>query len=472
MKKIFIKSSTYKGLHGFHKYWGKKPFEINDLLISKLTKKEDVVLDPFLGGGLIARTAVTNSRKFIGVDINPISSDMTNLFLDLPSYKKFSQKFIEIENEVKEKINKSYTYKKNVSSHYLWKNNLLKEIWFKNKGKIKKIKIKENKYLKNQNYSQYKTKRIRSLKFFNNSRINSKKNMTINDFFTGRALRNIDLILSEIMKIKNIKLKKAFLLNLTASSGQMSKMVFSISNRSNKKINKEVGSWAIGLWRPNEHFEINVWNCFNNRIQKFLKTIKNINDKHSFKTTDNLNNFFKSNYQSCIKIGSNLDILKKIPSESISLIITDPPHGDRIPYLELSEIWNAILQYDQPNFNKEIVISNASDRKKNINNYNYDMESFFNLSQKILKNNGFLILFFNALNKNSWSSIKKINKLKLYGCFPMNYSANSIVQDNRKGSMKSDYVIIFTKGETKKATVLKNIAGFKNTLPKFLYDNN
>ena len=85
--KIFIKASTYKGLHGFHKYWGKKPFEINDLLISKLTSKNDIVLDPFLGGGLIARTAVINQRKFIGIDINPISCELANLFLKFLYFK-------------------------------------------------------------------------------------------------------------------------------------------------------------------------------------------------------------------------------------------------------------------------------------------------------------------------------------------------------------------------------------------------
>ena len=35
------------------------------------------------------------------------------------------------------------------------------------------------------------------------------------------------------------------------------------------------------------------------------------------------------------------------------------------------------------------------------------------------------------------------------GCFNMSYSANSVVQDNRKGGMKHDYVILFEKkGDT------------------------
>ena len=123
-----------------------------------------------------------------------------------------------------------------------------------------------------------------------------------------------------------------------------------------------------------------------------------------------------------------------------------------------------------PNFNKEIVVSNASDRNKDLTKYNYDMKEFFKLSMKILKKDGVLILFFNALKKESWDSIRKINKMKFEGYFPMNYSANSIVQDNRKGAMKSDYVLFFSKDKNTKLKQLEKIAGFKKQLPKFLDD--
>ena len=55
--------------------------------------------------------------------------------------------------------------------------------------------------------------------------------------------------------------------------------------------------------------------------------------------------------------------MKNIAESSIDFIITDPPRSDRIPYLELSEIWNAILDHT-PNFNDEIMVSNAKARAK------------------------------------------------------------------------------------------------------------
>ena len=471
MKKNFeIKNSTYKGLYRFHKYWGKKPLEINELLILKLTKKDEIIYDPFMGGGLISRTVLNNNRKFIGTDINPISKDLAELFVNLPKYEIFKFYFKNIEKKIKHKINESYAYKNKIVSHYLWNEREIREIWYKDEKKIKRVNFKNKNLEKNLNsFTKYNSKFIRKIKFFDNSRINSNKKLKLNDFFTGRALRNIDLIISEINSIKDPVIKKSLLLNLTSASGQMSNMVFSISKRKKKNqdfTTKEVGSWALGLWRPKEHFEINVWNCFRNKIENFIKVLKYNEMQKKIQITDNVNKFFSNNVSACIMNNSCLDVLKKIPKNKIQLILTDPPHSDRIPYLELSEFWNAILQYKQSDFTKEIVVSNAKDRDKKMVNYNKDMTNFYDLSFEVLKKSGFLVLFFNADNKESWSAIKNIKKFTFIGCFPMNYSANSIVQDNRKGSMKSDYVLIYSKNKQSKITNLKNIKGFSNSLPE------
>ena len=36
--------------------------------------------------------------------------------------------------------------------------------------------------------------------------------------------------------------------------------------------------------------------------------------------------------------------LKELPDNSIDYILSDPPHGNRIPYLELSMLWNGWLK--------------------------------------------------------------------------------------------------------------------------------
>ena len=58
--------------------------------------------------------------------------------------------------------------------------------------------------------------------------------------------------------------------------------------------------------------------------------------------------------------------------------------------------------------------------------------------------------------------------LQFVGAFPMEYSANSVVQDNRKGGMKTDYVLVM---KHKNSNILKNhelgkIPGWILTIPK------
>jgi len=71
----FVAPKTYTGLAGFHKYWGKKPIESMCYLIEKCTKEGDIVMDPFLGSGLISRECLLRNRRFVGIDINPFSID-------------------------------------------------------------------------------------------------------------------------------------------------------------------------------------------------------------------------------------------------------------------------------------------------------------------------------------------------------------------------------------------------------------
>lgn len=88
-----LKPNAYKGLAGFHKYWGKKPTECWNFPMTQLTRENDLVVDLFLGSGLIAKEAADLKRRFVGIDINPFSIELTTLFMALPpanEYKKSS----------------------------------------------------------------------------------------------------------------------------------------------------------------------------------------------------------------------------------------------------------------------------------------------------------------------------------------------------------------------------------------------
>ncbi len=417
---------TYTGLAGFHKYWGKKPVESLSYLIENCTGEGDIVLDPFLGSGLISLECLKRNRRFIGVDINPCSVEHASFLLNLPSKKEYYQALIEIEQGVANEINGAYKTNDNrVVSHYLWENGKIVSIWIKLETGRNRIEIEPSQkdfdhYL---SYQDYTAKRFRNLRFFTNTRINVKPGMSVSDVFTGRAMRNIDLLIESFSGYP-IHLKRALHLTLTSASGQMSNMVFAIKNRANKLLK------ALP--------------------EKRQAACKISNDPVTVGSTD---------YNAWLINSDCRTVLRKMPPETVSFVCTDPPHSDRIPYLELSELWNSLLGYNV-DFEGEIVVSNAKERQKSKGRYNSEMTEFFIETAKVLKPYGYIALYFNARDEESWQYLKCIEKtsdlLKFIGCFPIAYSATSVVQDNRKGAMKRDYVIVYQKQRANDRHTLSN----------------
>jgi 16S rRNA G966 N2-methylase RsmD len=443
---------TYKGIYSFHKYWGKKPTESIAFFIQNYTKESDIVLDPFLGSGFISRECLSQKRRFIGIDINPFAVEHTNFLLELPKASVFQSALHKIEEKIKQKINETYSLDNGkIASHYLWNSDEILKVWIKPEVGRSRIEIEPISFdiEKVKKFSEYSVRNIRKLTFFTNSRINANNQMSIYDLFTRRALHNIDLILDEIKLFPDI-VQKALLLTLTSSSGQMSSMVFAITNRGKTKnqiSNKvEVGSWVIGYWRPKLHFEINVWNCFESRAKKLYKALLDISD-HKYKIHESISMLLESKQGASILNNDCIDTMQNIPEKTIKLICTDPPHSDRIPYLELSEMWNSILNKNAF-FEKEIIVSNAKERNKKKSEYVEKMKLFIGESSRILTDDGILLIYFNARDRQSWQFLEILDTsadLQFIGTFPMEYSANSVVQDNRKGGMKTDYVLVLKK---------------------------
>lgn len=467
----FLNPKGYKGLSAFHKYWGKKPIEALSFFVQHFTDEDDVVLDPFLGSALISKVSLDNNRRFIGIDVNPISIQLGKLYNNLPEYKLLQSAINRVNKKVQPKIYDSYKMNNgDIATHYLWENGDIKSVWNVKRGK-KRVEIEPTEFDNDlfNKFENYESKFTRTVNFFANSRINTNDKSDLKSIFTGRALRNIDILIEAINEEENEIVKNALLLILTASSGQMSKMVFAISRRgknSGEKSDKiEVGSWVIGYWKPKMHFEVNCLRTFNSKANKLLNGIKKVyNHKIGDITDDPLLVIEGENKISLVNDDCN-SALENIDERKIDLIIADPPHSDRIPYLELSEMWNAILGNDVK-FDKEIVVSDAKNRDKHQKGYKKDMIEFLNQSTRVLKKNGILILFFNAKSEESWEYLENVfnkqDNLEYLGYLPANYSAKSVVQDNRKGGLKNDFALIFQKNRDSD----KYIA-FLNVLPNF-----
>ena len=460
----------YKRLYGFHKYWGKKPREPIGFLIESLTDEGDVVVDPFVGFGTTARESIVRKRRFIGFDVNPIAIELTRFLVSPPSYKNVYEAFQFVKKTVKDEINSSYRLTDSrIASHYLWENDKLAQVWLRGgAGRTREVLTpspEDHALIKE--YAAYESSRIRSLRFFSNSRINTHPKLSISSILTGRAQRNIDLLISCFDELPSV-IRSTMNLCLTSASGQMTKMVFAIKNRAKARqqqsSNIEVGSWVIGYWRPTVHFEVNVWNCFERRVSKLLNSIKGGDILQGSQTGDSMENFLRGDSSCYIACKPCQDGIGSIQGNSTKLIIMDPPHGDRIPYLELSELWNSILGADV-DFASEIVISNAKERGKTLKDYNHAMKKVISRASQIMQENAYLALLYNARRDTHWTFVSQImkgsNELEYLGKFPCNYSASSVVQDNRRGGLKDDLILVFGKSKVDSSKI-QRLAAISN----------
>ncbi|MDD2200299.1 MAG: DNA methyltransferase [Bacteroidales bacterium] len=458
---ISHKAKSYTGLYALHKYWGKKPYNIMADFIDKYTSPDEIVLDPFLGSGVSITEAVFKGRKGFGIDINPSAIFITSQILAKVNPKSIIAEFKSLENDLKEKINSFYTVNRNgenyLGQNYLWENQELTEVRFTNGTRNRQSETPTNEDIALA--ESFDIKNIKSYyptsNFFHNSRINAKGTENVSKLFTPRNLNALSLLFERIEKIENSEIRDLFKFCFTSSIGQASKMVFVIKRRNKTKNNgniivsekKEIGSWVIGYWQPKEFFENNVWTCFETRFKKILKAKKDqysISNLHisseSFDELEKVGNYLLVN-QPCQKY------LKLIDDNSIDYILTDPPHGNRIPYLELSLLWNSWLKKDV-NYEDEIIVSESKERKKNSTNYNELMNEAIKECLRVLKPERHFSFMFNSLDDDAWLNVVKTFHeigFELEVIETLGYSANSVVQDNRKNGLQTDFIITYKK---------------------------
>lgn len=460
--------SGYRGLYAFHKYWGKKPSEAIAYLIDTLSKPGDLILDPFMGSGVTGIESVRLQRRFLGIDLNPVAVEIGRLLIDPPASHDLAAALHNIEHLARSDIESSYRIGTGtaVATHYLWDNAALRQIWIVQRGAGRTIINPTNADLERyEAYSTYRSSTFDTVRFFDNSRINTSADRTLADLFTGRARRNIDILLDAIRQ-QPADLRSALMTCLTAASGQMSKMVFAISRRG-KTTNRhatnkvEVGSWVVGYWQPQTHFEVNVWNCFAQKTKRFLSALASLPPAAPHPPVTDVQSLLHMQDGYAVVCGDARKHLRSIPDQSVNLILADPPHGDRIPYLELSEMWNGLLGH-QACYDDEIVITNARQRQAISAEYNTRLGEVWQECARILKPGGVLVILFNARQIRSWKHLQSIHdRIGEVGHFPLRYSTGSVVQDSRRGSLKHDIALVLQRpGTTRDLSALEKIDGW------------
>jgi DNA modification methylase len=483
-------AESYTGIYSMHKYWSKKPFNIINTFIMKYSKNGEIVVDPFCGYGTAITESIFNNRRAVGIDINPIAIFLTEQMLAKISSIQLEKEYEKLKSACKSEIDSYYLVKREdkefVGTHYLWENGTLTEVWYHDeKGKIISKPNEDDLRLATSFAYEKIPYYYPKANFFRNSRINVEREKHVYDLFTPRNLQALSLLLHNIEQVQNSEIRDTLKVCFTAAVGQASRMVFVVKNRGkfNKSLKesnkKEVGSWVIGYWVPKENFEINVWNCFINKYRKILKAKKaQKNTKYTLEPAKSFEEIGQNKKNVLLLCDSAAKALQGVPDNSVDYVITDPPHGNRMPFLEQSMMWNGWLRKDV-NYEDEIVISDSPDRKKGIDDYYRLLAIVFQNIERILKPNKHFSLIFNSLDDETWINlVKLLNSLKLdlVSIETLGYSANSVVQDNRNGGLKTDFIFTYKKNPLRVEEPIKLFSVkehrdfFVNIIDKYISD--
>ncbi len=471
-----------------HKYWGKKPSNDLNSLITKYSKEGDILLDPFSGYGVFCCEAYLMSRNIICNDLNPISIFIQEqLFIKGVNFKKLDLEF----NTIVKKLSKYVFEWFRVGNEKDAKIaiNVLRD---KNDNIIKcKYKSNNQSKLKEYVFSDGERKSFREREnifkitewfpddyLIENSRISAKKGMKIKDLFTKRTLACHSKLYELINAISSGPEKGILLLAFTSNLANCSKLVPPIKSRGDMA----PGAWMTGFYWGEYYLENNVLHYFKNRYLKAFKgkrdflscfdTILHSNGRIDLEKVDNISGFSNNTYGYLISKNDTRDI--NLPSESIDYIFTDPPYGDSVPYFEQSIIWNSWLKI-APDYDKEIVVSNSHSRKKNIAVYKTDIEKAISEIYRVLKINKYFSITFHSLSGSEWNGLTN-------ACVRAGFQVHEFTwltqktftprQLNRAKSVKGDVLITFRKPNNRKQFVEYDISNtneyFEQTLENII----
>jgi adenine-specific DNA methylase len=384
----------YSRLARLHKYWARKPWFVVQDYISKYSKEQDVVLDPFCGSGLMGLEAVLQNRNFIGYDLNPIAAFLAENTLSINfNVGDFDREFRSLETELKQRIMSLYALgdgyllygilgKKNGKSY----NAIISDFNFQNRKKLTLEKGVLSPDIDLPQGLSYPDKPFPT-KFYKD-RFSYKGVRNVSDMFSRRNLIALAILFDKIMH-SGYKNKNLFVLAFTNTLLHTSKL--KAENVRPLSVNN--------FWIPDDYIEENVWWRFADRV----KNVRLAKEALGQRVRDNGNRRLGTHRV----INTSSLHMREIGDGTIDYVITDPPYGDAIQYSELSYIWNCWLGEDFK-IEDEVVINPV--QGKGINEYISQMSQSIKEITRVLKRGNYFTLCFH--NKDSKIWIKLIEALR------------------------------------------------------------
>ena len=352
LDEIAVKKRAAKRHFGVHGYFTKQSWNVVQEYIKNYSKPNDLVLDPFGGSGVTAIEALMTGRKGINIDLNPMAVFLVKSLIAPINVSEFADVFNEIKTEYLEHEPKT-------------------------KEQIKKA-------LK-------KYKGCKSLPLPKGSDVS-----TTDLLFSDKQTAQLALLKSIILKQKNENIRNSLLL---CFSGLVSRVNLTYHTGKSAKGDSVAGANAAAFQYYRYRIapqptEIDTMKFFELRYKRVLAAKQEMSYFINENTIENAQ----------IIKGTATD-LSFLPKESVDYIYTDPPYGKKIPYLDLSAMWNAWLDLEVTENDYKMEAIEGGEHNKSKDDYNELIAQSIKEMYRVLKFDRWLSFVFAHKDPEFWHLI-------------------------------------------------------------------
>jgi DNA modification methylase len=350
-------AQKYQAWHRMiHPYYTKQPSNVVGEYIHHFCPEGGLVVDPFCGSGVTGIEALTNKRRAICIDLDPLAVFITRMTclapVDLNSYW-------EAYHHVEQEMEPVVEFVRKASPKELDDYELRE--WYP-----KGVKLPSN---ADRGY--------------------------VEDLFDKRQLITFAHLHSAIMRIPNEQTRDLLLLAFSASLAIANKM---------SKYDPKRGGGTCGVfivyryWVPRAPSYRDAWDVFKIRTRLVANAKKQSNTLFGdfVREGDNFN----------VYCDSAENLLKYVDKGTVDYIYTDPPYGAHIAYLDLGTMWHAWLGLEiTPEMRAREAIE-GGEQQFDENHYKDMLQKSFEQMFYALKDEAWLSLVFHHKETNLWYSIR------------------------------------------------------------------
>jgi DNA modification methylase len=341
------RKQTAKRHFGVHAYFTRQSYDLVQAYIQSFTQKGDLVLDPYGGYGSTAIESLMLGRKAIHIDINPWSVFLAKSLMVPVDLEQLQTAF--------DRVLKAFEKHCPVTDEAV-----------------------ERALTKYPHPTRVQLPRDSDVQ-------------NIEELFTSRQLAQLAYLKSLIVKIKDVGIRDSLLLCFSSALNKFN-LTFHYT--------RSGGGGDSGMFRyyryriapqPGQNALSSIFRT------KFSKLLAAKREMAPIITPDNFTNveLYKGDAAK----------LQHIRTESVDYIYTDPPYGSKIPYLDLSVMWNAWLDLPVTKEDYEVEAIEGGERKKTKADYSQRIAEAIREAYRVLKYDRWMSFVFQHQDPSYWHLI-------------------------------------------------------------------